>query len=134
LDFEEEKEISNSAIVIDHFGHWPSFHDAEVISIRFKRTWNKDTSSAEITVYAFEMTDKLKGKYFEQIKHCLIDIEFIGINNNEIDGFNHQNAVQGISFGREGEYLFCKIEAAYGVDGYIEAKEIKVTKLDLVKN
>jgi hypothetical protein len=134
VDFEEEKEITNSKIVIDHFGYWPTFHDSEIISIKFERTWDKNNSLVQMRVYAFEMTDKLKGKYFELIKHCLVDIEFIGINNNEMDGFNHQNAVQGLDFGREGEYLFCKIDSAYGVDGYIEAKEIKITKLDQVKD
>jgi len=134
MGFKEENEITNSTLVIDHFGYWPNFHDAEIISIKFERTWDKSQSSAHMRVYAFEMTDKLNGNYYEQIKHCIIDIEFIGINCNKMDGFNHQNAIQGLNFGREEAYLSCNIDAAYGVDGYIEASEIKVTNLDLVKD
>ncbi len=132
MDFLEEKEIKNSEIVINHFGYWPSFHDAEIISIKFERNPDKGNSSVHMRVYAFEMTDKLIGRYFNLIKHCVIDIEFIDISNNEMDGFNHQNAIQGLDFGREGEFLFCKIDSAYGMDGYIEAKEIKITKLNPV--
>jgi len=131
VDFEEEKHIKNSKIVIAHFGYWPTFHDSEIILIKFERTWDKDDSSIQMRVYAFEMTDKLKGQHFELVKHCMVDFEFIGINENEVDGFNHQNAVQGLEFGREGEYLFCKIDPAYGVEGFIQAKEIKVTNLEL---
>ena len=61
MDFEESKEIRNSKIVIEHFGYWPTFHDSEIISIKFERTWDKESSSIHVRVYAFEMTDKLKG-------------------------------------------------------------------------
>lgn len=130
VDFQVEKEIINSKVVIDHFGYWPTFHDSEIISIKLERTLDKDKSLIQIRVYSFEMTSNLKGKYFELLKHCLIDIEFVGINSNEMDGFNHQNVVLGLNFGKEGEYLFCQIDSAYGIDGYIEAKEIKIIKLD----
>ena len=130
MDFEEGKEIRNSKIVIDYFGYWPTFHDSEIISIKFERTWDKESSSMQIRVYAFEMTDKLKGKYFELVKHCVIDFEFTGIKRNEMDGFNHQNAIQGLDFGREGEFLFCKIDPAYGVEAFILAREIIVKRLE----
>lgn len=130
----EEKEIKNATIVIDHFGYWPTFHDAEIISIKFERTHDKANTSVVLSVYAFEMTSKLNGVHFEHIKHCFIDIEFVGINKSEIEGFNHQNAVSRLTFGREGTHLFCSIDAAYGVDGYIESNEIKINALSAAPN
>jgi len=134
VNFEEEKEITDAKIVMNHFGYWPSFHDAEVISIKFERPWDTSNSSATLTVYAFEATDELDDEnFFQLIKHCCIEIEFIGMTMNSMDGFNHQNVVGGLNFGREGKYLFCKIDSTFGVDGYIEAKEIKIKRLDPLK-
>jgi hypothetical protein len=129
VEFKEEDQIENASLVINHFGYWPSFHDSEVISIFYKRNFEESNPSIEFQVYAFEMTNKVIGRYFELIKHCIIDFELIGLNNNSMDGFNHQNALSGIDFDREGEWLVCELHAAYGVDAKFTSKQIKVKRL-----
>jgi hypothetical protein len=59
VDFKEENEIENARLVTDHFGYWPSFHDSEILSLRFHRDLDKSVDSMEMRVYAFEMTDKV---------------------------------------------------------------------------
>jgi hypothetical protein len=130
VDFEEQREIENAKLVVDHFGYWPTFHDSEVISIAFERTLDKRTSSAMLRVYSFEMTDKIVGRYYQLIKHCFVDIEITDLTKIEIDGFNHQNAVLALEFGKEGDNVFCNMVSAYGVDGYIEGKKIKIKRLE----
>lgn len=116
---------------MDHFGYWPSFHDAEVISIKFERPWDISFPSATLTVYAFEATDELDDEnFFKLIKHCSIEIEFVGVTVNSMDGFNHQNVVGSLNFGRKDNNLYCQVDATFGVDGYIEAKEIIIKKLE----
>ncbi len=130
VDFDEQREIENARLVIDHFGYWPTFHDSEIISITFERTLDKGTSSAMLRVYSFEMTDKVVNRYFKLIKHCFVDIEITDLMKTEIDGFNHQNAVLALEFGKEGDNVFCNMVSAYGVDGIIEGKKIKIKRLE----
>ena len=80
-------------------------------------------------LYAFEMTGQLKGRHYKQIKHCLIEFAFFEIGINEIDGFNHQNAIDSLKFNKEEGFLSCEINGAYGVDGIITAKRIRVNTL-----
>jgi hypothetical protein len=128
--FKEENDIENARLVTEHFGFWPSFHDSEIISLSFQRDLEKNLDTMKMRVYAFEMTDKVKGRHFELIKHCFVDFEFIGLEDNEIDGFNHQNAMSGLNFGRRSDFIFCELNSAYGVDGYIEARKIRINKLE----
>ncbi|MGV3656342.1 MAG: Imm50 family immunity protein [Chitinophagaceae bacterium] len=129
-----EHQIENANLIIDHFGYWPSFHDAEVISICYKRNFKENKPSIEFKVYAFEMTDKMKGRYFELIKHCIIDFELIDVNENSMDGFNHQNALLSIDFGQEAEWLTCELHSAYGVDATFTSKRIRIKELIPVKD
>ena len=130
MDFVEQKEIENANIIIDHFGYWPTFHDSEVISIKLERTLDKEHSSVQLRLYSFEMTSELINGYYKLIKHCFIDFEFLELNKVELDGFNHQNAVLALEFGREEKNKFCNIINAYGVDGYVEANQIRIKNLE----
>lgn len=129
MEFKEEDQIENANLIINHFGYWPSFHDSEIISIAYKRNFKENKPSVEFQVYAFEMTNKLKGRYYKLIKHCLIDFELIDIEKNTMDGFNHQNALSGIDFNQEDEWLTCELHAAYGVDASFRARQIRIKTL-----
>ena len=124
-------DIEHADIVLSHFGYWPSFHDAEVISMNFVRDNEKGHASMHMKILAFEMTDKLKDGSFQLVEYCLIDIEFFDLEKSEINGFNHQNVLEGLQFGKRDNVMFCKLNTSYGVDGYIEAKKIRINKLTL---
>jgi|SRR5436190_479130 hypothetical protein len=126
-----EDDIEHAEVIVNHFGYWPSFHDAEIISVRFFRDMEKSLASLEMRIYVFEVTGKLMEGFLEQTKHCFIDLEFIGLKANEIGGFNHQNIVDRLRFGRRNDLLFCELSSAYGAGGYIEATTIRVQKLTL---
>lgn len=130
MEFKEEQEIENAEAVINHFGYWPSFHDSEIISIKFERNFEMGRPTVEMKIYSFEMTDKVIDGYFELVKHCIIDLEFIELEVSELDGFNHQNAVNGLDFRKDGDFLVCEVHAAYGVDALFTSKKIKVVKLE----
>ncbi len=122
--------IEHADVILNHFGYWPSFHDAEVVSLHFDRNFREGLPRLWIQVYAFEMTDTVKAGYYQLVKHCLINFEFEGVVESEVDGFNHQNAVYGIEFGIEGSLLTCTIDPAYGIKGFISARKIKVKNLE----
>ncbi len=132
MEFEAQKEIENAQLVIDHFGQWPSFEDSEIISIKLERALDKSSASVYLRLYSFELSDEVLNDEYLMSKHCFIDFEFIEVTNTEFDGFNHQNSVVALEFGHQDDNQFCHIVSAHGVDGYLEAKQIKVKKLEKI--
>ena len=126
--------IENHNLVIDHFGYWPDFHDAEIIRISCNRNFDTSWPSIEFRIYAFEMTDKVVGRYFKLIKHCIIDIELVGVVESELIGFNHQNAINGIEFGKEEDLITVEIDHAYGVSGFISTHKARINNLEKLED
>ena len=122
--------IENHHLVTDHFGYWPDFHDAEIISVCCNRNFDTSSPSIEIKIYAFEMTDKVVGRHYKLIKHCMIDLELIGIVESELIGFNHQNAINRIEFGKEEELITVEIDHAFGVSGFISTHRARINNLE----
>lgn len=73
-----ETRIQGSEKLINIFGYWPSFHDAEVIELNFWRgNVDPDVGSYDFPVltvklHLWEITDDLNGQgYFGRVKHTL---------------------------------------------------------------
>ena len=89
----ETKRIDNAASLTDIFGRWPSFHDAEIHSIRLDRG-AAEPPSLEADVHVFEMTSDVTPDGFYVLKnHMLVTLGFAGIDQLELDGFNQQNVL-----------------------------------------
>jgi len=104
--------ITNQESVIRHFGSWPSFHDAEIISVVFERGmpgyWPLICLKIEI------------------VGGCLLELEFQDVHDYELAGFNCQNVIFDIRFTEENNLIFCGIDTSYGLDGSITAQRIAV--------
>ena len=121
--------IANAESLLEVFGYWPSFHDAEVTELRLERTGKGPGPSATITIHVFEMTNEVKPDgYFLCHKHSLVTLACSGIEELSLDGFNHQNALSGLLIeecapnGR----LRVTLDNAYGVDGVLVCNELSV--------
>ena len=121
--------IENQEVVIRHFSYWPSFHDAEILGISFDRNYKAGWPSISLKIYAFEMTNKKTGRYYKLVKHCLIELELHEVFSNEMDGFGHQNAVNGITFRQEEDLISCDIDPASGVGATIVARRVLIKSL-----
>jgi hypothetical protein len=69
--------IKNHTALTSIFGEWPSFHDAELIALRFgiesKLSW------IEADVHVFEMTSDIDSRgYFDLKNHTLVTMRFDG--------------------------------------------------------
>jgi len=87
--------------VVEAFGYWPLFHDAEVRSMSFDR--NRilfDTISnpcVGLVVHAFEWT-VAKDNSPPSFNHHIVHFEFEEVDEVRLSGFNHQNAILSIRF------------------------------------
>jgi Immunity protein 50 len=105
-------------------GRMPSFHDAEVLSL----TLDRGTASAILRVHAFEMTSEVDARgYFNCTRHVVVVFKLTCIGMMELDGFNHQNALDGLKISRtdDGE-IRLDLEPAYGLGGFIQARELEI--------
>lgn len=121
-------EIKNSKLLLDHFGYWTNFHDSEIIEMSFHRNY-PDEPIIKVKIYAFEMSDKVVGKYYKLIKHCIIDFEFSGVQENSFEGFNFQNAMDGLVIGKAEGLFKVEFGDVHGVDGYLNWKNIEIENL-----
>jgi hypothetical protein len=78
------------------FGGWPSFHDAEVLSIRLEREgsdrWQSPALFAKVHVFAGR-PDENSPTGVEFYNHTLVTFRFDLVVDLELSGFNHQNAI-----------------------------------------
>lgn len=124
--------INNEHLVTERFGHWPSFHDAEVTWFQLDRSG----PTAEFVVHAFEMTDKIDDRgYFILEKHCLVRFRCDRLESTTLGGFNQQNALFGIDFkrisenGQAEDQCDVTLEASCGLDGVVRCGAVSVVSV-----
>jgi hypothetical protein len=107
------------------FGRWPEFHDAEVHSMDLWRgdvdpdrdRWVFPTLTAKIQVLEATQPGATHSG-----NDTLVTLRFHNVDRLQLNGFNHQNAILGISFEHESRgdglppYIRVQFQQAFGVD------------------
>jgi hypothetical protein len=133
--------FEGSRKLTDIFGYWPSFHDAEVHKLLLERG-NVDASGASheiptltIRIHLFEMTDKVDSAgFFVLIKHTLATLRFHDVDESSFNGFNHQNAILGLTVTAENAaprktpVLKVNIESAFGLGATFKCSRCEVVE------
>src|SRR5262249_21269440 len=102
----EAPEIPGATHVIAWFGYWPTFHDAEVLSITLDRLLG-----CRVAIHVFEMTPEVDSRgHYASAKHAVVTFCLegfpqgqYGITNTRIESFNHQNVLSGVSVKKRAE-------------------------------
>jgi len=89
-------DIPGAADLAAFFGYWPTFHDAEVLTIALDRY-----SGCRVVIHAFRMTSGVDSAgYYVLDKHAIVTFiiegfpaDSSGIVNTGIEGFNYQNVL-----------------------------------------
>ena len=78
------------------FGHVPSFHDAEIISLHLNRT-----GPSTLCIHTWDTTGTVdsKGFYIHE-KDAVVTFTLEEIENLELEGFSHQNVLGGLELNR----------------------------------
>ena len=81
------------------FGRWPSFHDAEVISLVLDRSGGDDGFGPSLvaTIRAFDITDEVLPDGFLKLTHeCAAVMAFREVVELQVTDFNSQNVLSGL--------------------------------------
>ena len=110
--------------VFNHFGEWPTFHDAEVLSLTLDRDAQagKTGPTLSILLHGFEMSGEITpAGHYKTIKHCVVTFAFYDVHLEKLEDFNHQNAIMELTLvdstahGLEHLRLRVAIEGANGL-------------------
>jgi hypothetical protein len=116
------RDIRGADALIEWFGDWPSFQDAEVLSIELNRT-----GTSRMRIHTWEMSREVDGKGFHvPQKSVVVTFLMDDLNQVRVEGFNHQNVLMGLAVTRTGKGLRLSFNDSFGVTGTITAGAIKI--------
>lgn len=128
-------EIENGHLLIDRFGYWPSFHDAEVVRARFERD-GEDAPFLECVIYVFEMTKEVDEKGFYELKnHTLVTLRFCDIDVEHFNDWNTQNVLFGLEISEiqrtdrmkgQDKRMQVEMNSSYGCQAKLTCSAIKI--------
>jgi hypothetical protein len=146
--FDPSQVITNSHKLTDIFGYWPSFHDAEVHSLRLSvaegQPWLTDSESPvlDMHIHLFEMTKEVDEEgYFILDKHTLTHLRFRNIEGLSLSYFSFQNCLFSLDFGTEPKtfsygggpaegpppnVITVKIDSSVGLEGEFKCSSAEV--------
>ena len=115
--------IPGAGDLIEWFGYWPSFHDAEVTSVELTRS-----GPSRVAVHVFEITDEVNAKsQYVCRKHVIVSFRMDGILEVELTGFNRQNVLAGLEVAGLEQGYELRLAGCHGVDGRIAAESVCIT-------
>jgi hypothetical protein len=134
------KKIIGHEKLTNIFGYWPSFHDAEVISVMLERI-GKDEREGPILyakIHVFQMGPEKTndGKEFVFHHHSIVTFRFAMVKNLLIDEFNHQNVIFRLKisekYDEERKKNLFEVEFinSFGVNCLFICDNIEITDID----
>lgn len=110
--------VDGARNLFDWFGSWPSFHDAEIISLRLNRR-----GLSTLVVHTWEMTKDVDEKgYYILEKHVVVEFNMKEVAGLDLNGFNHQNVIFGLGIERTESGFRLTLDNCYGIAGELEAE------------
>ena len=104
------------------FGYWPSFHDAEVLSIHLNRS-----GESTVAIHTRHRTNEVDERgYFITTKHIMVTFIVEGIQTVQLDDFNHQNVIGGLSLEETAAGYRLILHPCFSAEGMLEAKHIRI--------
>ena len=137
MKMEAHESIANHQLVLQAFGRWPSFHDAEIHRMVLDRTRRRPNgrsyASVELVVHAWIMTPNVTPNgYIKLDRHHLVHFLFEDVSDLELREHNHQNVLGHLEFKLTGDehtgvpVLLVDLEPCFGLWGEFKALRASV--------
>ena len=133
--------IKGSHKLADILGYWPSFHDAEVLDLHF---WRGDVDPSQkqylfpvltVKIFVWELTNETDDRgYIVLRNHTLTTLQFHDVEEFHMDGFNHQNAILGLSIDQQertdntSQLFAVRFDPAFGMSASFRCTRIEVVE------
>jgi hypothetical protein len=107
--------------VVEWFGHWPDFHDAEVLSVQLSRD---EESSLVVQASLYSQLDD-SGR-FTPTRTAVVTFAMNEISDISLEDFSSQNVIASLSLETAPEGWKVIVSPIYGLGGWIECKVLRV--------
>jgi hypothetical protein len=125
--------IVNAEKVSSIFGEWPTFHDAEVLTLILNRGMPHDfKTSMLVRVWTFKVhRDQTDSKgYYKTTDHSIVTFRFDEPDELNLQGFNHQNVLFDITFKLVDTMVDVTFEGIYGVHTTFRCQKVTVEAVE----
>jgi hypothetical protein len=119
---DDAKNLPGADGLIAWFGRWPSFHDAEILSLKLNRL---GSSCARIHTWDKSRENDAQGLY-KTNKHCTVTFLLEEISDLELADFNSQNVISSLEIIKQQGGYRLSFSPCYGLAGYVVAKSISI--------
>lgn len=127
--------VRNASLLEEVFGTWPSFHDAEVLSVQLDRT-GEQAPILETLIHVFEMTTDLdsSGRYVLK-NNTMVRFRFTRIALEMLRWFNRQNVLWDLAIERmespspEGQELEIEFSSSYGLEAVFQCQTAEIVSV-----
>jgi hypothetical protein len=114
--------ITGAQALYDWFGYWPSFHDAEVVSLHLNRS---AASVLKVHVWGYEDKVGADGYYVSQ-KHVIVRFLLHEVTELDLEDFSCQNVLYELELSKPDEGFRLELNSTYGVGGTILARNVEI--------
>ena len=104
--------IINFELVVQHFGYWPSFHDATLERMSFEIHSSQSRVTFLITTAEFTNELNEQGKY-KEFRPCTIELQFDSVRDTSLV-FDHVPVLFNVAFEEAGEAIDCSFASSAG--------------------
>ena len=124
--------IEGHQLIVETFGEWPSFHDAEVRQLAMTVFGDKKIDPVvELVIHGWKMTNEITSTgHYKLLNPSLIHLRFEGVSDLDVDGLNHQNVIERLVItateNSAEASLQIELEHCYGLSGKFSARKAKV--------
>jgi len=119
--------VANHDLLVSVFGEWPSFHDAEVLSLSLDRSGPR----IDLTLYVFRTTPELNDQgQFKKCDEVVVEMRFMEVSDLRFRDFNEQNVLAELSLLEESGGKRVHLYGLYGLTGSFLCEEVEIRKVD----
>jgi hypothetical protein len=117
--------IPGAETLVEWFGIWPSFHDAEIMSLCIDR----ERQASSMRIRAFTLSDRIdsNGRFVRE-REALVVFDFAGIKSLHIEGedADTQNVISSLLVEETDGGYRVVLGPCYGLAGEIVVKDLRV--------
>ena len=123
--------IVNASALVERFGRWPDFHDAEIVHIELNRP--RVARDLQIKLAARSREKDERG-HFQLENVTLVTFQFIGVADLELGGFNHQNVIDDVHLEPAADRINVTIDPIYGLGGAFSCDQAEIIEIRSLAN
>lgn len=115
--------IAGAAALVAHFGYFPNFHDAEVVSV----TLDRAGSTLVLILHASRDVLDDRGDGVRD-RHVLVTITMRQLHYMKLENFYGQNVIFALVFTETAERLIeCNLDESVGLSALVTAAHVAIT-------